>query len=124
MRKILGIITLAFVLLSAGCLQQPSAPGAGNESPAAGSANFQRCVSQCGTGNAGNGTLCMDGCRVQEAEDAKSTSLCDSLVNQANRPSCYGTVAKAAGDLSICDAFSNATQKSYCVSVFGAPGTS
>jgi hypothetical protein len=125
MRKTLAVIGLAFVLLFAGCLQQPASPGAGAvPSSGTGRANFQRCVSQCGTGNAGNGTLCMDGCRVQEAADTKSTSLCDSLVDQANRPSCYGTVAKAAGDRSICDRFSNATEKAYCVSVFGGPGTS
>jgi hypothetical protein len=74
-------------------------------------------------GNAGNGTLCTDGCRMQEAADTKSTSLCEILDNPANRPSCYGTVAKSAGDLSICDRFTNATEKDYCVSVFGSPGT-
>jgi hypothetical protein len=137
MRKTLAVIALALVLVFAGCLQQPASPGAGTASPGAGtgspgggntppsatgSATFQRCISQCGPGNAGNGTLCADGCRVQEAADTKSTSPCDSLVDQANRPSCYGTVAKAAGDLSICNAFSNATEKNYCVSVFGSPG--
>jgi len=121
MRIISGIVILAFAMMIAGCLQQP--PGGGNES-ASGSANFQRCMSQCGPGNAGNGTLCKDGCRVQEAEDTKSTSLCDALDDKANRPSCYGTVAKASGNLSVCNSFSNTTEKNYCVSVFGSPGTS
>jgi len=124
MKKILVIfIALTSVLLLAGCLQQQSSPGGGNGS-LSGSANYQRCMSQCGTGNAGNGTLCKDGCSVQEAADTKSTTLCDSLIDQANRPSCYGTVAKASGDLSVCDRLSNPTDKDHCVSVFGSPGTS
>lgn len=123
MRKILGIVALAFVLMFAGCTQPQSSPGGGN-GVTTGSANFQRCVSQCAPGNAGNGTLCKDGCSVQEAADTKSTTLCDSLIDQANRPSCYGTVAKASGDISVCNRLSNPTDKNYCLSVFGSPGTS
>jgi len=122
MRKILGFIILALILVLAGCTQQQSSPGGGNES-ASGSANFQQCISQCGPGNVGNGTFCKDGCRVLEAAETKSTTLCDSLENKANRPSCYGTVAKASSDISVCDRLSNATEKNYCVSVFGSPST-
>lgn len=113
------IVVLTFAALLAGCLQQQSSSGSGIVPPS-GSANFQRCMSQCGAGNAGNGTLCTDGCRVQEAADTKSTSMCDSLIDQANRPSCYGTVAKASSNISVCDGLSNATDKDYCVSVFGS----
>jgi hypothetical protein len=124
MKKMLTIIVvLTFAAMLAGCAQQQYPPVGGNVPPSGGSANFQRCISQCGTGNAGNGTLCKDGCSVQEAADTKSTALCDSLINQANRPSCYGTVAKAASNISVCDRFSNTTEKNYCVSVFGSPGS-
>jgi hypothetical protein len=123
MKKMLVIfVALTFVLLLAGCLGQQTSPGA-NGTPTGGSANFQRCISQCAAGNAGNGTLCKDGCSVQEAADTKSTTLCDSLIDQANRPSCYGTVAKAAGDSTVCGRLSNPTDKNYCLSVFGSPST-
>ena len=112
------VISLAFVVVLAGCLQQQSPAGGGT-----GSANFKLCVSQCGAGNAGNGTLCTDGCRMEEAADTKSTSMCESLIDKANRPSCYGTVAKAAGDISVCNGLSNSTDKNYCVSVFGSPSS-
>jgi hypothetical protein len=121
MKKILVIfVALTFVVLLAGCLGQQTSSGGGNV-PLSGSANFQRCISQCGAGNVGNGTLCKDGCSVQEAADTKSTTLCDSLIDQANRPSCYGTVAKASSNISVCDRLSNPTDKNYCVSVFGSP---
>jgi hypothetical protein len=123
MKKILMIFAaLAFVLLLAGCLGQQTSPAGGNGA-ASGSANYQRCISQCAPGNAGNGTLCRDGCSVQEAADTKSTTLCDSLIDQANRPSCYGTVAKSSGDISVCDRLSNPTDKNHCLSVFGSPST-
>jgi hypothetical protein len=121
-------VGLAFALLLAGCLQQAPTQSGNNTPPgavnASGSAKFQLCISQCGAGNAGNGTLCKDGCAVQEAADTKSTARCDSLIDMANRPSCYGTVAKAAGDITICNALTNATDKDYCVSVFGSQGAS
>jgi hypothetical protein len=123
MKKALVFVALAFVLIFAGCTQPPASPGGENAIPSGGSANFQRCVSQCGAGNAGNGTLCKDGCSVQEAADTKSTTLCDSLIDPANRPSCYGTVAKAAGDISVCDVFTNPEDKNHCLSVFGSPST-
>ncbi|MFA5091292.1 MAG: hypothetical protein WC483_01495 [Candidatus Paceibacterota bacterium] len=49
--------------------------------------------------------------------------MCESLIDKANRPSCYGTVAKAAGDISVCNGLSNSTDKNYCVSVFGSPSS-
>ena len=101
---------------------QTSPPGTIPPVTAPGSANFQRCISQCEPGNAGNGALCRDGCSMEEAAGTKSTSLCDALDNPANRPSCYGTVAKAAGDITICDRLTDATDKNYCLSVFGSPG--
>ena len=48
--------------------------------------------------------------------------MCDTLTDSANRPSCYGTVAKAVGNLSICSMLSNTTDKDYCLAVFGTPG--
>ncbi len=113
-----AIFLLALALAIAGCASQ-GGPGAASS----GSANFQRCISQCAPGNAGNGSFCKDGCRVQEASDTNSTYWCDQLDNQANKPSCYGTVAKSSGDRSICDRLQNQTDRSYCVSVFGSPGT-
>jgi hypothetical protein len=110
------------LLLLAGCASQ-NGPGIVDTGPG-GSANFQRCASQCQGGNAGSGAFCMDGCRVQEAEDTKDTSWCDRLDNRANVPSCYGTVAKSAGDIRICDRLADDTDHNYCVSVFGGPGTS
>jgi hypothetical protein len=120
MKKTLLIVALAFALVLAGCAQQ--SPGNGNVTQQ-GSANYQRCVSQCGVGNAGNGTLCQDGCRVQEAADTKSVSMCSYLVDQSNFASCYGTVAKASGDITVCNGLTNATQKQLCISVFGSPST-
>jgi hypothetical protein len=116
MKKMMIIIALAFALMLAGCTGQQGSPGYPS-----GSANFQMCVSQCGSGNAGNGTLCKDGCSFTEAASTKSTALCDSLIDKSNRPSCYGTVAKASSNIKVCDAL-NATDKNYCVSVFGSPG--
>ncbi len=112
MKGALALIVLALIL--AGCAQQSPASGTQRVS-----ANFQQCISQCGTGNAGNGTLCTDGCRMTEAAATKSTSMCDSLIDQANRPSCYGTVAKASSDISVCNRLTNSTDKNYCVAVFG-----
>ncbi len=123
MKTSMMFVGLAFALLLAGCLGQ-QAPAQSANMSSSGSANFQRCISQCGAGNSGNGTLCKDGCAVQEAADTKSTARCDTLIDMANRPSCYGTVAKAAGDITICNAFTNATEKDYCVSVFGSQGAS
>ncbi len=119
MKKILMIVALALALVLAGCTQQ-SPPGG---VPQQGSAKFQSCVSQCGVGNAGNGTLCQDGCRMQEAADTKSVMMCNELTDQANQASCYGTVAKASSNISVCDAFSNTTQKDYCLSVAGSTST-
>jgi hypothetical protein len=90
--------------------------------PAGGSANFQQCISQCEPGNAGNGASCKDGCAMQEASDTMDTTLCDSLVDMSNRPSCYGTVAKGASDISVCNRLPDATDKNHCLSVFGSPG--
>ncbi|MEW6035769.1 MAG: hypothetical protein AB1529_04095 [Candidatus Micrarchaeota archaeon] len=112
--KALVFVVLAFLL--AGCVSEPGG------SLGAGSANFQRCASQCGSGP-GAGELCMDGCRVQEAEDAKDTSFCDRLYKRENVPSCYGTVAKSAGDIKICDRLADAGNRSYCIAVFGGPST-
>jgi hypothetical protein len=109
-------ILLILALLLAGCA---STPGGGTMT---GSANYQRCVSQCGSGP-GSGELCMDGCRVQEAEDTKDTSFCDRLDKRENIPSCYGTVAKSAGDIKICDRLADAGNRSYCIAVFGGPST-
>ncbi|MFN7991434.1 MAG: hypothetical protein U0R44_04730 [Candidatus Micrarchaeia archaeon] len=113
------VLALILAVFLAGC----ASVGGNQSGTGGGSANFQRCISQCGPGNSGNGSLCKDGCRVQEAEDTKSTSLCDQLDNQANRPSCYGTVAKSAGDIKVCERLTDATDKNYCVSIFGGPGT-
>ncbi len=113
------MILVVLALAIAGC----TAP-AGSAVPPSPSANMQRCLSQCEPGNAGNGSFCRDGCRVQEAADTNNTYWCDNLDNQANRPSCYGTVAKSAGNRSICDRLQTQTDQSYCVSVFGSPGTS
>ncbi len=112
-----AILLVILALAVAGC----TAPGGNAPSP---SANMQRCLSQCAPGNAGNGTFCKDGCRVQEASSTNNTYWCDVLDNPANRPSCYGTVAKSSGDRSVCDRLQNPTDRSYCVSVFGSPGTS
>lgn len=120
--RYLALSVVLLGLLVAGCASQGGTQGPG---PAGGgSANYQRCASQCQSGNAGNGTYCVDGCRVQEAEDTNNTAWCDKLDKKANIPSCYGTVAKSAGDIKICDRLSGATDRQYCVSVFGGPGTS
>jgi hypothetical protein len=106
-------LLISLALLICGC----TSPG---QPAASGSANYQRCANQCGGGNAGNGTFCLDGCRVQEAEDAKNTAWCDALDNKANRPSCYGIVAKAVGDRTVCDRLPEGTERNYCVSIFGS----
>ena len=89
----------------------------------AGSANYQRCVSQCDDpSNAGSGPYCKDGCRMQEAEDVNDYAWCEQLAQKASRGECYGTVAKAAGDLKICDRLSG-EEKNECVAAFGGPST-
>jgi hypothetical protein len=124
MSRLAVLIIAAF--LAAGCAQT-GGPG-GFPPPSAtgevGSANFQRCVSQCDDpSNAGSGPLCRDGCRFQEAENTKDPSWCDRLDQKANRGECYGTVAKAAGDLKICDRLSG-EERNECVASFGGPSTS
>jgi uncharacterized protein YceK len=106
LRNILLLISLA--LLISGC----TSSGSQN----AGSANYQRCASQCGTGN---GTYCLDGCKVQEAQDTNSTLWCDQLDNKANRPSCYSIVAKSSGDIGICDRLPSGIDRNQCISNFG-----
>ena len=109
-----------------GCTSAPpggTPPGSPPGSMMGGSANYQRCVSQCDDpSNAGSGQYCKDGCRMQEAEDTKSTALCEQLDQKASRGECYGTVAKAAGDLKICDRLSG-EEKNECVAAFGGPST-
>lgn len=113
------------LMLLLGCTQQPGGgtpptPGPGG---IAGSANYQRCVAQCDDpSNAGSGQYCKDGCRIQEAEDTKSTAWCDILDQKASRGECYGTVAKSAGDIKICDRLSG-DEKNECVASFGGPST-
>ncbi len=110
-----ALLLIPLFLLAAGCTYTGASPS--------GSANYQRCVSQCGAGNAGNGSYCIDGCRLQEASQSNSTYWCDQLSNQANRPSCYGTVAKSSGDRTVCDRL-NSSDRQLCISIFGQPGTS
>jgi hypothetical protein len=112
-----SILFLAAFLLVFGCASQ-GPPGAGGQ----GSAAFQACVSQCGSG-AGSGDKCADGCRFTEAAKTNDTSYCDSLADRSNVPSCYGTVAKSSGDIRVCDRLQNQTSRDYCVSIFGGPGT-
>jgi hypothetical protein len=116
MRYAISLILLA--VLAAGCTNN------GGTASLTGSANYQNCLSQCQAGNVGNGTYCKDGCRMTEAAATNNTAWCDQLDNPATRPSCYGTVAKSAGDIKICDRLSDSTDHKYCVSTFGAPGTS
>ena len=85
----------------------------------AGSANYQTCVAKCGPGNAGNGEFCTDGCRAEEGARTKDIYWCDQLDNRPNVPSCYGTVAKTTGDLTLCNVFSG-TDKDHCVAAFGS----
>lgn len=119
------MLLISLAILVSGCTTSNNTgttPGnnTGTAPATNGSANYQRCASQCGPENAGNGSFCQDGCRVQEAEDTKSTALCDQLNNQENRPSCYGIVAKAVGDLTVCNRLPEGTERNYCVSIFGS----
>jgi hypothetical protein len=126
MKKILFAGILAIGLLLLGCTSSGPSGQSGNQSGgmmAGGSANYQRCVSQCSEASAGSGPNCKDGCMIQEAEDTKDTSWCDNLVNKQARPSCYGTVAKSAGDIKICDRLTDPTEKNYCIGTFGGPST-
>ncbi|MFH0737568.1 MAG: hypothetical protein V1827_02645 [Candidatus Micrarchaeota archaeon] len=111
-------LVLILGLMLAGC----ASPGAGNGTAAPqgqGSANFQRCVSQCEPGNSGNGSFCIDGCRAEEGARTQDTYWCDQLDNLPNIPSCYGTVAKTNGDMTLCNRFSG-TDKDHCVAAFGS----
>ncbi len=103
----------------AGSVAQAGNSQGGAGSSIIGSATYQECVSQCQPGNAGSGPYCVDGCRETEAALTKDTSWCDQLDNKANIPSCYGTVAKTTGDLSICDRFTG-TDKDHCVAAIGS----
>ncbi len=116
MRYLIPVLLVA--IIAAGCVLPP--PGASGNP---GSAKYQACISQCGPGNAGNGTYCEDGCRVQEAQDTNGTYWCDQLANKPEIPACYGTVAKSAGDRTVCDRLSNVTARNYCISAFGNPST-
>ncbi len=110
---------IAFLLLTVlifGCISSPGSKMSN------GSENFQRCISQCGSG-AGSGEFCKDGCKIQEAEDQKNSDYCEQLYDKAVRPSCYGTVAKASGNIKVCDKLYNETEHKYCIAVFGSPGT-
>lgn len=122
------VLLLALFVLLLGCTSQqntqnPNIPTNPTQPNSIGSANFQRCMTQCDSG-VGSGEFCKDGCKVQEAEDTRNTSFCDSLYKKENIPSCYGTVAKSAGDRSICNRLTNTTQRDLCTAIFGAPGTS
>ena len=96
---------------------QPANPG--NQTGNIGSANYQQCKSQCEPGNAGNGSFCTDGCRAEEGARTQNTYWCDQLDNTPNIPSCYGTVAKTTGDVTLCDKFAG-TDKDHCVAAFGS----
>jgi hypothetical protein len=127
MKKILFAGILLFLVFGCTGGQQtgtgtPPTGGPGNVLEA-GSGNYERCVSQCNEASAGSGPNCKDGCMIQEAEDTKDTSWCDKLVNQQTKPSCYGTVAKAAGDIKICDKLTVQTERNYCIGTFGGPST-
>jgi len=99
----------------------PPAENRTDETPPAhpGSANYQNCVSNCLPGNEGNGSFCRDGCRAEEGARTEDTYWCDQLDNLPNIPSCYGTVAKTNGDLTLCLKFSG-TDKDHCVAAFGS----
>jgi len=121
---ILLLAALAVVL--SGCLG-PAENGnqtiiGGNQVQTTGSANYQKCASQCDSGNAGSGAYCTDGCRLEEATRTKNTYWCDQLDNSDNIPSCYGTVAKTTADITLCDKFSG-MDKSHCVAAFGSSST-
>jgi hypothetical protein len=91
----------------------------GNQTGNKGSANYQQCESQCTPGNAGSGEFCTDNCRAEEGARTQNTYWCDQLDNTPNIPSCYGTVAKTTGNLSLCNRFSG-TEKDHCVAAFGS----
>jgi hypothetical protein len=128
--KLLLSSLLAIALFILGCtsggssnVTKPSGTGGPGNILDAGSGNYERCIEQCSTGNAGSGPNCKDGCMIQEAEDTKDTSWCDRLANAQTRPSCYGTVAKAASDIKICDRLTVPTERNYCIGTFGGPST-
>lgn len=72
---------------------------------------FQKCLSQC------DNDFCKDGCRFEQAENSKSTLFCDELNQKSNIPECYGIVAIAANDISICNKLSGES-KNHCISAF------
>jgi hypothetical protein len=100
------------IILLGGCV---------SEEPPSGSDNLRRCMSQCMPEDQGSGLNCEEGCKIQEAQDSKDVSWCDSLGQ--NKPVCYGTVAKAAGDISICKKLQDPTEKKHCIATFGGQST-
>ena len=82
-----------------------------------GTADYQACVKRC-SGGAGSGPYCEDGCRFEEASKTADTTYCDELEQKDSIPECYGTVAIAAGDLTVCDKLTNTVHRNYCVATF------
>lgn len=79
--------------------------------------NYENCLELCNSG-AGSGPYCKDGCRFEQAENTKDTSYCDQLDQKESIPECYGTVAIAAGDMTICDRLPTQENRNHCVSAF------
>jgi hypothetical protein len=79
-------------------------------------------MSKCEADISGNPSPCQDGCVEAYAAATKNITLCNTLADQTNLPSCYGTVVKAVGNISICDTLPNTTDIDYCLSEAGRSG--
>lgn len=121
--KYIILSLLALSILLSGCATPPVPKAEAQDiSGKIGTADLGLCLSQCDAGGAGSGPYCKDGCRFEQASKTKDTSYCDQLEQKANRGECYGTVAKAAGDIKICDRLSGA-EKNECIASFAGPST-
>jgi len=79
---------------------------------------YEDCLELCESGGPGTGEYCKDGCRFEQAENTKDTSYCDQMDQKESIPECYGIVAIAAGDITICDRLSDQEDRNHCVGAF------
>jgi hypothetical protein len=120
------LIILALLLI-AGCISESTEVATTNESAGTttpqdksgtiSTSDFETCLEKCSSGP-GSGVYCEDGCRFEQAENTKDTSVCDQLDQKESIPECYGTVAIAVGDIKICDKLTDQEDRNHCVAAF------
>lgn len=91
-----------------------AAGAAGTAGGAAAAATLTACMSNCNAVPGNYAEQCTNSCRLAAAEESGDVSYCQALTMPELIGPCYGQVAIAKKDRSVCNQVSGAQQKSEC----------